>query len=447
VFAKGVVREVSDVVVTKRVAKAILERILQGEEPRERLKLLEPRVPTKDEPLPPHPPCATEHTSDALDRRRAFFRERGLCLDQLAGEGPEVPAEELEGNIEGLVGFARVPVGVVGPLRVNGSEAHGDFYVPMATTEGALVASYQRGAEVISRAGGATTLCITEAVSRAPCFVFGNMREAAEFLAYAIPRYDSLQSAVDETSGHCRLDDVRTVMFGKEVFLVFEYTTGDAAGQNMVTIATDAACRRLLEDAPVQPRRWYVEGNLSGDKKATMLSFVYARGRKVISEVTVPRRVVQRFLHVDPEEVARYWKTSILGGVQSGSIGVQGHFANALTAIFMACGQDVACVSEAAIGMNHMEATEEGDLYAFVALPNLIVGTVGGGTHLPTARECLEMMDCHGTGKARKFAEVCCAAALAGEISIAAAMAAGQFTDAHAIYGRKGSASNDEGDH
>jgi len=434
------------VVVTKRVARAILDRILQGEEPRERLTLLEPRVPTREEPLPPHPPCATEHTAESVERRRAFFRERGVALDQLAGEGPEMDPEELEGNIEGLVGFARVPVGVVGPLRVNGSEAHGDFYVPMATTEGALVASYQRGAEVISRSGGATVLCITEAVSRAPCFVFDNMREAAEFLAYAIPRYDSLQAAVVETSSHCMLDDVRTVLFGKEVFLVFEYKTGDAAGQNMVTMATDAACRRLLEESPVRPRRWYVEGNLSGDKKATMLSFVYARGRKVIAEATIPRRVVQRFLHVDPEEIAHYWKTSVLGGVQSGSIGVQGHFANALAAVFIACGQDVACVSEAAIGMNHMEATDEGDLYAFVTLPNLIVGTVGGGTHLPTARECLEMMECQGTGKARKFAEICCAAALAGEISIAAAMAAGQFTDAHATYGRKGNRPEHEDD-
>ncbi len=430
-------------VVTKRVASAILERILAGGTPEDRLQRLKPRSP-QEHPLPPHPPAAAEHTAEALERRRAFLRERGIVIDQLAGQGPEVEPEDLEGNIESLVGFARVPVGVIGPLRINGSEARGDFYVPMATTEGALVASYQRGAEVISRAGGASALCITEAVSRAPCFVFNDLTEAASFLAYAIPQYDSLQEIVATTSRHCMLDDVRTVLFGKEVFLVFEYTTGDAAGQNMVTIATDAACRHLLEGASVKPRRWYVEGNLSGDKKATMLSFVYARGRKVIAEAAIPRRVVQRFLHVEPEEIVQYWKTSILGGVQSGSIGVQGHFANALTAIFLACGQDVACVSEASIGMNHMDLTEDGGLYAFVTLPSLIVGTVGGGTHLPTAKECLEMMGCYGSGKARAFAEICCATALAGEISIAAAMAAGQFTDAHATYGRKGPTSDSE---
>jgi len=420
----------------KRTAAAILERLLQGESPEERLRLLRPRPPDH-EPLPPPVPDGSDHTREGLERRRALLREQGIVIDRLARAAPDIAPDALAGNIENLVGLAALPVGVIGPLRINGSEAHGDFYVPLATTEGALVASYHRGALVMSQAGGVSALCTMESVSRAPCFVFPNMCDAATFLAWVIPRYDALQDTVAQTSRHCRLNDVRTALFGKELFLVFEYTTGDAAGQNMVTLATDAICRKLVEESPVKPRRWYVEGNMSGDKKATMLSFLGARGKKVVAEVTIPRELACGILHAEPEEMVRYWKTSFLGGVQSGSIGVQGHVANSLTAMFIACGQDAACISEASVGVTHLDLTDGGDLYACLMLPNLIVGTVGGGTHLPTARECLEMIGCYGEGKARKFAEICCAVALGGEISIIAAMAGGRFAHAHAKYGRK----------
>ena len=420
----------------KRTAAAILERLLQGESPEERLSALRARPPDQ-EPLPPPVPDGSDHTRDGLEKRRAHLREQGIAIEQLARAGPEIAPDILAGNIENLVGFAGLPVGVIGPLRINGTQAHGDFYVPLATTEGALVASYHRGALVMSQAGGASVICTAESVSRAPCFVFETMYEAAGFLAWVIPRYDSLQDTVALTSRHCKINDVRTVLFGKELFLVFEYTTGDAAGQNMVTLATDAICRKLVDESPVKPSRWYVEGNMSGDKKATMLSFAYGRGKKVVAEAMIPRELVREVLHTEPAEIVRYWKTSFLGGVQSGSIGVQGHVANALTAMFIACGQDAACVSEASVGVTHMDLTAGGDLYACLMLPNLIVGTVGGGTHLPTARECLEMIDCYGEGKARKFAEICCAVALGGEISIGAAMAGGRFAHAHAKYGRK----------
>ncbi len=423
--------------VPRRVAEAILDRILRGEPAETRLTCLKPRSP-EAEPLPPGVPAGRDYTLEGLEERRALLRERGIVIEQLTGKGPEIEPEDLEGNIENLVGFARIPVGVIGPLRINGTEAHGDFYVPMATTEGVLVASYHRGATVISRAGGAAVVCTTESVTRAPCFEFENMYESVRFLSWAAPRYDSLQEIVAQTSSHCKLRDVRTVLLGKEVFLCFEYTTGDATGQNMVTIATGAICRRLVAESPVKPRRWYVEGNLSGDKKATMLSFLYARGKKVVAEATIPADLVRDVLHAEPADMARYWTTSVLGGVQSGSIGVQGHVANALAAIFIACGQDAACVSEASVGVTHMDLTDDGALYVSATLPNLIVGTVGGGTHLPTARECLRMIDCEGTGKARKFSEICCATALAGEISIVAAMAGGRFDHAHARYGRKG---------
>ena len=204
----------------------------------------------------------------------------------------------------------------------------------------------------------------------------------------------------------------------------------------MVTIATDAICRHLVERAPVRPAHWYVEGNLSGDKKATMIAFTHARGKKVVAEATIPRRLLKRFAHTTPEDMKRYWEISVLGGVQSGSIGAQGHYANALAALFIACGQDAACVAEASVGVTRMDVTGDGELYISVSMPNLIVGTVGGGTRLPTAQECLTMIDCLGEGKARKFAEICAATTLAGEVSIIAALAAGDFAQAHASYGR-----------
>lgn len=416
-------------------AKKIMDRLLTGMNPDELNARYGPRDP-KAYPLPPRIPGSADHTQSALERRRGVLHDQGLNVDHLSGEGVELAPDHLAGNVENFVGYAKVPVGVIGPLRIQGTAASGDFYVPLATTEGALVASCQRGSQVISRAGGASACCFTESVSRAPCFAFDRLTEAGQFLAWVLPKYDELQQIVAKTSNHCQLLDLRTTVIGKEVYLGFEFTTGDAGGQNMVTLATEAVCHALLKDAPVAPKHWYLDGNLSGDKKATMLGFTYARGKKVVADIEIDKRIVSRFLHTEPEAMFRYWQISALGGVQSGSIGVQGHFANSLAALFIACGQDAACISEAHVGVTRMDLTDRGGLYVAVSLPNLIVGTVGGGTRLPTQRECLEMMDCHGQGKARKLAEICAATVLAGEISIIAAMAAGHFGQAHATYGR-----------
>jgi hydroxymethylglutaryl-CoA reductase (NADPH) len=220
------------------------------------------------------------------------------------------------------------------------------------------------------------------------------------------------------------------------VYLNFEYTTGDAAGQNMVTIITDAVCKYIISGCPVKPRHWFIESNMSGDKKATAISYLYVRGKKVIAEIIIPRKEFTRILHTEPEMMMEYWKMAFVGGVQSGSIGVQGHYANGLAALFIACGQDAACVAEAATGITRVDLTDNGDLYISVSLPNIIVGTIGGGTSLPTQKECLNMMGCIGEGTAVKFAEICAATVLAGEISIMGALAAGDFSSAHEKYAR-----------
>ena len=369
--------------------------------------------------------------------RRAFLESRHRATEALNNTDRRPTAAELAGNIENFIGMAQVPVGLAGPLLVNGTAATGDYYVPLATTEGALVASYNRGMKACRRAGGITAVCTTEGVQRSPFFKFRDIGEAGLFIKWVHDRTACLEELVGQTSRYARLTDMRTNLEGNNVILTFVYHTGDAAGQNMVTLCTDRICQYIVANACVQPQTWYIESNLAGDKKATALSFTSVRGKKVTSEVRLPAAVVRQVLRTTPERMAAYWQASTLAVVQSGAIGAQGHVANGLTALFIACGQDVACISESAVGITRMELTTEGDLYAAVTLPSLIVGTVGGGTGLPTQRECLELLDCYGAGKARRFAEICGATALAGELSIAAAMAADHFTRAHRKLGRK----------
>jgi len=345
--------------------------------------------------------------------------------------------ESFHGNIENFIGMAMIPTGIIGPVKVNGSHAKGEFTVPLSTTEGALVASYNRGAKACHEAGGATSICISQGVQRSPVFKFENLHELGIFTAWAIQQTEKFKVITSQSSRFAQLTEMRTNIEGNHLTLTFEYTTGDASGQNMVTFCTESICRYLLENAPVQPKFWFIEGNYSGDKKATSLSFSRVRGKKVTAEIALPKTVVENTLRTTAKAMADYWISSTIGVVQSGAIGAQGHYANGLAALFIATGQDVACVSESSVGITRMEALPDGSLYASVTLPGLIVGTVGGGTGLPTQKEALQMMDCYGEGNAVKFAEIIGAVILAGELSIAAALSAGHFSSAHLKFGRK----------
>lgn len=395
-------------------------------------------APTSSEErdVPPDVPRPADATAAGRDARVTFLRDMGVELQHLVHEAPPPDPASLQGNIENYIGMAQVPVGLVGPLRVNGLHAHGDFYVPLATTEGTLVASYHRGARLITRAGGVSTLTTAEQVQRAPGFCFENLADAGRFAAWAIGEFETMRAVAATRTQHGSLQDLQVHIETRTVYLILQYHTGDASGQNMVTFCTEAVCADLMERTPVQPRHWFVESNMSGDKKATALSLLHGRGRKVIAEVTLPRALVERGLHTTPERMEQYWRMSFVGGVQTGSIGVSGHVANGLAALFIACGQDVACVSEASVGVTRIEVTDAGDLWVGVDLPNLIVGSVGGGTRMPTARECLRILDCEGTGRASKLAEIAAALLLAGEISIVGSLCAGDFSRAHAAHGR-----------
>lgn len=370
-------------------------------------------------------------TARRIERHWEILRTNVENRDALLDANTVALLDRYRGNIENFIGTVKLPVGLAGPLRVNGLYAQGDYYLPLATTEAALVASHNRGAQLITDAGGCTALLLNEGVSRAPGFIFNDLKDAGQFVTWALSQRDAFQRIAESTTRYGKFVDMGITVEGNHVYLRFEFTTGDAAGQNMVTIATEAICSYIRLHSPVRPRYFFIEANLSGDKKATALSFVTVRGKKVSAEVVLPAGLVQDRLRATPEQMVRYWLLCAMGGVLSGAIGVQGHYANGLAALFAACGQDIACVAEAAVGVTRLELTPRGELYAAVTLPNLIVGTVGGGTRLPSQSACLEIMGLFGAGKARAFAEVCASLCLAGELSIIGAMSAGDFARAH----------------
>ncbi len=343
---------------------------------------------------------------------------------------------QFSANIENFIGTVKMPVGIIGPLRINGLNAHGDFHVPMATTEAALVASYARGAYAATKSGGISTALLYEGVIRTPAFVFDGLLDAGLFVEWVVREIDALKAAAEATTRFGKLVSVEPMIDNNVVFLVCRYTTGDAAGQNMVTIATNALCEDIEARCPITMKAWYIEGNFSGDKKASFLGLVTGRGRKVSASVTLSADVVEKTLGTSVKAMLDYGQVANLGSHLSGQLGAQAHFANGLAAFYIATGQDAACVAESAMGITRMEARGD-DLFCSVTMPNILVGSVGGGTSLPSQAAGLNVLGLKGAGNGAALAEVAAATCLCGEISIVAAIAAGHFTRAHENLARK----------
>lgn len=408
-------------------ARKFLERLFLGQSKEHLLHRLEPHT---DGPAQ-HVPGGAHITPEIVERRWRRINAPPGVRETLLNSLDVEQMDHYGRNIENFIGMTRLPLGLAGPLRVNGLFAGGDYYLPLATTEAALVASYHRGACLVSQAGGCSAMLLAEGVSRSPGFAFATARQAGLFAAWVVEHLEEIRTAAQATTRHGTLEDLRITIEGNHIYLLLEFQTGDASGQNMATIATEAACALIMEQTPVRPDYFFVEANMSGDKKASAQSFLTVRGKKVTAEAIIPAELVEQVLHTSPQRMTDYWRMSALGGVLSGTIGVQGHYANGLAALYIACGQDAACIAESAVGVTRFEVRSDGALYAAVTLPNLMVGTVGGGTALPGQRACLELMGLYGEGKARALAEVCAGAALAGELSIIGALAAGEFTRAH----------------
>ncbi|HSF42857.1 MAG TPA: hydroxymethylglutaryl-CoA reductase [Thermoanaerobaculia bacterium] len=373
------------------------------------------------------------YTEEDLAARRRWVEERtGARLTHVGAA--TVSGEAMRGNVENPIGAVQVPLGIAGPLRVEGEHARGLFYVPLATTEGALVRSYERGMVTLTRAGGATARVLVDENRVSPVFVFDGVAEAAAFAREVEGLLPALQAEAGSTTRHGRLLRIVPRPLGREVAVDFCYWTADAHGMNMIVKATDRACRWLVEQG--RAGRYYLFSGAESEKRASGTLFAGGKGKKVVAGARIPARLVRAYLHATPEQLADLWHRTVLGQLQTGSLGYNGHFANGLTALFIACGQDVANVANSAVGVTSLEVLDGGDLYASVTLPSLTVATVGGGTGLGTARECLEMLGCAGAGHAPKLAEIAAATVLAGELSMAGAFASGEFVDAHETYGR-----------
>ncbi len=376
----------------------------------------------------------SDHSASAAGRRKDFVEERsGVSLANVSHFSLD-PATTL-GNIESFTGVAQVPLAFAGPLHVKGEYAIGEFLIPLATTEGSLVASYNRGIKLLNDAGGVTCTISADRMQRAPVFLFESARHARDFSLWVQDRFDDIRRVADGTSRVARLQRIESYLAHRFAFLRFDFTTGDASGQNMVGRATLAACEWIEHNYPAL-RQYFLDSQFSSDKKVSYINTLRTRGKRVTAEVTIPRAVLLEQMRVTPEALAFWAGVGSVGAHMSGAMNNGLHAVNALAAMFIATGQDVANVAEGSAATGYVEVTPAGDLYASITIPSLIVATHGGGTHLATQRECLDVMGCLGEGKVKKLAEIIAGVVLAGELSLGAAICTKEWVMAHEKFGR-----------
>jgi len=401
-----------------------------------RLKLKVDDAITADRPKTVHIPRDNEddYSDKAIKARQQFIEDvTGAKLEHTARYSfdPHMVA----GNAEHFTGVAQIPLGFAGPITIKGEHAKGDFFIPLATTEGTLIASYNRGMKILNLSGGVTCTVIGDAMQRAPVFVFKTAREARHFVSWVEANIGEVRDQAEATSSVAKLQYIDYYLAAKLAYLRFNFSTGDAAGQNMVGRATFAACSWILDHYD-GVQHFYLESNLATDKKASQVNIMHTRGKRVVAEATIKRDVLLQHMRVDPENLYYHAGIANVGAILSGANNNGLHSANGITAMFIATGQDVANVAESSAGIIYTELTPEKDLYLSITIPSLIVATYGGGTGLATQRECLSLLGCVGKGKVNKLAEIIAGVVLAGEISLAAAISSSDWVSSHEKYGR-----------
>lgn len=370
---------------------------------------------------------------NSISARRKWIEEQtGSQFTHIAYYS--VPGEQMRGNIENPIGTAQVPLGVAGPLLIHGNHAQGIFYVPLATTEGALVRSYERGMVTLTRAGGVTVRIYADENRVCPVFFFSGVAEAHEFAGLLNNDFPHIKGEAESTTRHGKLLRLECQPVGREVIVNFCYFTADAQGMNMIVKATERACQWILRHS--NARDFLIFSGLSSEKRSSGALFAGGKGKKVVAGARLSATLMQNYLHITPVQLVDLWHHTMLGHVQAHAAGYNAHYANGLAALFIACGQDVANIVNSAVGITNFELVDKEEVYVSVTLPSLTVATVGGGTALGTSRECLEMLHAGEKGSAPKLAEITAATLLAGEISMAAAIASGEFVRAHDRYGR-----------
>ncbi len=373
------------------------------------------------------------HTSADVDERRKAAEEFTKA-DLSPVTDYSFDPEKASKNIENMIGVTQIPLGFAGPVQINGDLAKGQFLIPLATTEGALVASVSRGMSVITAAGGSRVRVFDDAMTRAPVFRVKGIDHSAQVIDWITKNLEKIDDAVSSTTKHGKLVEIETFPNGRNLHVRLSFMTGDAMGMNMATLASEAVCKLIEENTGAVAVS--VSGNMCTDKKPAAINMIRGRGKYVIAEATIPKDIVESKLHSTTDAIVELnTRKNLIGSAMAGSLGFNAHAANMIAALYIATGQDPAQVVEGSMCMTTCENVD-GDLYIAVRMPSVEIGTVGGGTRLPTQIAALQMIDCLGEGKARKLGEIVAVTVLAGELSTLGAQAAGQLGKAHKELGR-----------
>jgi hydroxymethylglutaryl-CoA reductase (NADPH) len=372
------------------------------------------------------------YDAERVARRREWVEERsGATLHHIGSYSFD--PELMRGNIENPIGVAQVPLGVAGPVLIHGQHARGLFYVPMATSEGALVRSYERGMVALTHSGGVQTAVLSDENHTAPTFFFADVESASKFCEWAALQLIDMREQVAITTRHGRLNNIVPYQAGRQVILNLGFSTGDAQGMNMIVKATDAVCRWVERN--FAGATYLLFSGMCSEKRASGFVMSRGKGKRVTAGCLLTHQILRLYLHVTADQLFRVWQSTVMGHLQAGALGYNAHVANGLAAMFIATGQDVANVVNCACALTCFEPHPEG-LFVSTTLPALSVATVGGGTALPSQQEALDIMGCRGSGKAKKLSEIVAATLLGGEISMGAAIGSGEFVGAHELYGR-----------
>src|SRR5208337_342299 len=376
---------------------------------------------------------------DAIRVRREFIQEEtGATLENIGILSIDVD-RVVKRNCENMIGAVQVPLGVAGPVLVNGGYATGNYWLPLATTEGALVASVNRGCSAITKAGGAEVRVLRDGMTRAPVFAVDSVGHAAQVCDWVTVHHEELKVAAESTTSHGKLTGIVTFVAGTSVFVRLEFDTKDAMGMNMVTIASAKVADLIAQGTGV--RLIALSGNMCTDKKPAAINGILGRGRSVVAGVSLTHELISQVFKTDARTLFEVnHRKNFVGSARAGSMGFNAHAVNVVAAMFIACGQDAAHAIDGSTCITTVDLTDTG-VYVAVTLPSLPVGTVGGGTGVETQAECLKLLGVAGSGtppgtNAKKLAEIIGAAVLAGELSLLGALAAQHLARAHQQLGR-----------
>jgi len=376
---------------------------------------------------------------DAIRVRREFIeQETSAKLDNIGIFSIDIE-RVVKRNCENMIGTVQVPVGVAGPMLINGGYAQGSYYLPLATTEGALIASVNRGCSAITKAGGAEVRVLHDGMTRAPVFAADSVGHAAQVCDWVAAHREELKTVAESTTSHGKLNNIVTFVAGTSVYVRLEFDTKDAMGMNMVTIASAKVADMIAQGTGV--RLIALSGNMCTDKKPAAINGIMGRGRSIVAGVALTHDQISSILKTDAKALFEVnYRKNLVGSARAGAMGFNAHAANVVAAMFIACGQDAAHAIDGSTCITTVDVTDTG-AYVSVTLPSLPVGTVGGGTSVETQQECLRLLGVAGSGtppgtNAKKLAEIIGAGVLAGELSLLGALAAQHLARAHQQLGR-----------